>query len=528
MNSFEENTEGGSKGTVCNPTTGFASMLQSRILGEQMADLPASSNNNIHQHHGQEHSTDSRTTNIRSDNNTESNGRFDGEAGLLTGTSKNSMKTEQCEDSCRFEKGSRSDLRNFNMNQADQSSQDEPDDNASLGGSASPKSSSRSSSRASPSLNQHRVQFKTQDQVDDRRLRRQIANCNERRRMQSINAGFQALRQFLPQKGGDKMSKAAILQQTADLILTLRAEKEELASQLHGSLNPAPPSDPSVSCRTTPKKRRIDVEEMEGKDDVSVYLKTIEDLKAALNREQQLRILYEKEIIDTRRNASTSTPLGLDSSLLNISELLRKNEALQSPCTRQQERSPLSIATLSPNRELGSPVQHPPNLGGNLSPLLNVRKAVFNSTLLQRPGALQNTCLQDTTEHSNQNPVNANSLLASQQSLLNPAFLTSALLNTAQPDIQRSMNLSLAFSNPQQRAATTTVQTSVNNSVEASLLADNRNLNALFEAIRQLENANLNAQIPVQQRLAPSGGFAPPNTAASSQNGQVPTDLLVR
>lgn len=40
----------------------------------------------------------------------------------------------------------------------------------------------------------------SENNLEDRRLRRQIANCNERRRMQSINAGFQALRQFLPQR----------------------------------------------------------------------------------------------------------------------------------------------------------------------------------------------------------------------------------------------------------------------------------------------------------------------------------------
>lgn len=43
--------------------------------------------------------------------------------------------------------------------------------------------------------------------IDDKRLRRQIANCNERRRMQSINTGFQALRQLLPYKENEKMSK---------------------------------------------------------------------------------------------------------------------------------------------------------------------------------------------------------------------------------------------------------------------------------------------------------------------------------
>lgn len=47
--------------------------------------------------------------------------------------------------------------------------------------------------------------------LDDRRIRRQIANCNERRRMQSINAGFQALRSLLPRKDGEKMSKVIII-----------------------------------------------------------------------------------------------------------------------------------------------------------------------------------------------------------------------------------------------------------------------------------------------------------------------------
>lgn len=82
--------------------------------------------------------------------------------------------------------------------------------------------------------------------IDDKRLRRQIANCNERRRMQSINIGFQALRQLLPYKEGEKLSKvfyiylviallillkAAILQQTADFIHTLQEEKDRLSEE---------------------------------------------------------------------------------------------------------------------------------------------------------------------------------------------------------------------------------------------------------------------------------------------------------
>lgn len=43
--------------------------------------------------------------------------------------------------------------------------------------------------------------------VDEKRVRREIANSNERRRMQSINSGFQSLRTLLPQSEGEKLSK---------------------------------------------------------------------------------------------------------------------------------------------------------------------------------------------------------------------------------------------------------------------------------------------------------------------------------
>ena len=44
----------------------------------------------------------------------------------------------------------------------------------------------------------------------ERKIRREIANSNERRRMQSINAGFQSLRTLLPQHEGEKLSKVRI------------------------------------------------------------------------------------------------------------------------------------------------------------------------------------------------------------------------------------------------------------------------------------------------------------------------------
>jgi len=69
------------------------------------------------------------------------------------------------------------------------------------------------------------------DADNERRMRREIANSNERRRMQSINAGFQSLRTLLPHHEGEKLSKAAILQQTAEYIYQLEQEKTRLLSQ---------------------------------------------------------------------------------------------------------------------------------------------------------------------------------------------------------------------------------------------------------------------------------------------------------
>lgn len=45
----------------------------------------------------------------------------------------------------------------------------------------------------------------------EKRIRREIANSNERRRMQSINAGFQSLRTLLPHREGEKLSKVSLL-----------------------------------------------------------------------------------------------------------------------------------------------------------------------------------------------------------------------------------------------------------------------------------------------------------------------------
>jgi len=46
----------------------------------------------------------------------------------------------------------------------------------------------------------------------ERKVRREIANSNERKRMQSINAGFQSLRLLLPRTGAvDRLSKVSFM-----------------------------------------------------------------------------------------------------------------------------------------------------------------------------------------------------------------------------------------------------------------------------------------------------------------------------
>lgn len=62
----------------------------------------------------------------------------------------------------------------------------------------------------------------------EHKKRRAIANSNERKRMQSINAGFNSLRNLVCPKSGNKLSKAAILKYTADFIKSLLAEKQRL------------------------------------------------------------------------------------------------------------------------------------------------------------------------------------------------------------------------------------------------------------------------------------------------------------
>jgi len=142
---------------------------------------------------------------------------------------------------------------------------------------------------------------KTMEQ--EKRIRREIANSNERRRMQSINAGFQklsqALRTLLPHHEGEKLSKAAILQQTAEYIYSLEQEKTRLLSQncqlkrLLGQTQHMVESDETDSA-PAPKRRLIDTGQkllFEGEEG-----EELADTQNKLERERRTRMALEERV----------------------------------------------------------------------------------------------------------------------------------------------------------------------------------------------------------------------------------------
>ncbi|XP_076345053.1 transcription factor AP-4-like isoform X2 [Tachypleus tridentatus] len=145
----------------------------------------------------------------------------------------------------------------------------------------------------------------------EKRIRREIANSNERRRMQSINAGFQTLHSLLPHHEGEKLSKAAILQQTAEYIYQLEQEKARLLAQncqlkrlLSSQMNMD--SDGNSLDSPLPKRKKTETESSdEGIGNMSPTGDTdnapeemkreMVDLRVQLDRERKLRMMLEEQ-----------------------------------------------------------------------------------------------------------------------------------------------------------------------------------------------------------------------------------------
>ncbi|KAM6904976.1 transcription factor AP-4 [Xenentodon cancila] len=132
----------------------------------------------------------------------------------------------------------------------------------------------------------------------ERRIRREIANSNERRRMQSINAGFQSLKTLIPHSDGEKLSKAAILQQTAEYIFTLEQEKTRLLqqnSQLKRIIQELSGSSPK-------RRRAEEKDEGIGSPDILEEEKTEDlrremiELRQQLEKERSIRMMLEDQM----------------------------------------------------------------------------------------------------------------------------------------------------------------------------------------------------------------------------------------
>ncbi|XP_053550870.1 transcription factor AP-4 isoform X1 [Bombina bombina] len=132
----------------------------------------------------------------------------------------------------------------------------------------------------------------------ERRIRREIANSNERRRMQSINAGFQSLKTLIPHTDGEKLSKAAILQQTAEYIFSLEQEKTRLLQQ-----NNQLKRFIQEFSGSSPKRRRAeDKDEGIGSPDIWEEEKAEDlrremiELRQQLDKERSIRMMLEEQV----------------------------------------------------------------------------------------------------------------------------------------------------------------------------------------------------------------------------------------
>lgn len=198
--------------------------------------------------------------------------------------------------------------------------------------------------------------------VQEKRIRREIANSNERRRMQSINAGFSSLRSLLPHHEGEKLSKAAILQQTAEYIYSLEQEKTRLLSQncqlkrlLGQSQHIADQADETDSGGPAPKRRLMDTGQKLLFEDESDELVEIQN---KYERERRTRMLLEEKV---RTLESQSMSVGrrftLDDRVEIIEGMEGVGQTILTPAAKKQGQHQMETIVLQAADRLPSIIQ---------------------------------------------------------------------------------------------------------------------------------------------------------------------------
>jgi transcription factor AP-4 len=119
--------------------------------------------------------------------------------------------------------------------------------------------------------------------------------------MQSINAGFESLKTLLPQQDGEKLSKAAILQQTSEYITSLEEEKSRLLvenAQLKTMLSrytEMTNTDTDSQDSSPPKRKKRDTESSD--EGIGMSVGNLEEVDEQASRLDDLR----REMLELRR-----------------------------------------------------------------------------------------------------------------------------------------------------------------------------------------------------------------------------------
>ncbi|XP_048870931.1 transcription factor AP-4-like [Brienomyrus brachyistius] len=190
----------------------------------------------------------------------------------------------------------------------------------------------------------------------ERRIRREIANSNERRRMQSINAGFQSLKTLIPHSDGEKLSKAAILQQTAEYIFCLEQEKTRLLqqnNQLKRFIQDFSGSSPKRR-RAEEKDEGIGSPDILEEEKVEDLRREMIELRQQLDKERSVRMMLEEQI---RSLDAHLYPEKLKVIAQQVQEQHVQTQMLLRLQQHQQQESPT-----------GEPSPHSPQVLGPLTP----------------------------------------------------------------------------------------------------------------------------------------------------------------
>eukprot|EP00090_Calanus_glacialis_P009564 TRINITY_DN1794_c0_g1_i1.p1 TRINITY_DN1794_c0_g1~~TRINITY_DN1794_c0_g1_i1.p1 ORF type:complete len:474 (-),score=98.99 TRINITY_DN1794_c0_g1_i1:139-1560(-) len=198
----------------------------------------------------------------------------------------------------------------------------------------------------------------------EKKIRREIGNSNERRRMQSINSGFASLQTLMPHREGEKLSKAAILQQTAEYIYSLEQEKTRLLSQncqlkrLLGQTQHLVDTDETDS-GPAPKRRLIDTGQkllLEDEEDLNEVQNKLErERRTRMALEERVRVLegqmyqgdepqHEQQLHEQHVETSTETePMDYNQGQTILTHAAKKHGGIETLVIDQSGRLPSII-----------------------------------------------------------------------------------------------------------------------------------------------------------------------------------------